>query len=56
MSGEVDDASIVSIGYFLGADVVITGSVAGKGSAKRLIVKALYVRTSQILAASSEKI
>jgi hypothetical protein len=56
MSGEADDASIVSIGHFLGADVVITGSIAGEGSMKRLIVKALDVKTSQILAASSEKI
>jgi hypothetical protein len=56
MSGEVDDASIVSIGHFLGADVVITGSIVGEDSTKRLILKALDVRTSQILAASSEKI
>jgi hypothetical protein len=56
MSGEVDDASVVSIGHFLGADVVITGEIVGEGAMRRLILKALDVKTSQILAASSEKI
>jgi TolB-like protein len=56
MSGEVDDDSVVSIGQFLGADVVITGSVSGEGDRRRLRLKALDVKTAQILAMSSARI
>jgi hypothetical protein len=56
LSGDVDDDSMVSIGHFLGADVVITGTVNGLGKRRRLILKALDVETSRILAASSENI
>jgi curli biogenesis system outer membrane secretion channel CsgG len=54
LSGSVDDDSAVSIGKFLGATVVITGSVNGAGAQKRLTLKALDVRTAEILAMSSE--
>jgi hypothetical protein len=53
LSGYVDDDSAVSIGKFLGATVVITGSVNGAGARKRLVLKALDVRTAEILAMSS---
>jgi hypothetical protein len=53
MSGYVDDDSAVSIGKFLGATVVITGSINGSGARKRLVLKALDVRTAEILAMSS---
>jgi hypothetical protein len=49
MSGYVDDDAFVSIGKFIGAAVVITGSVSGTGSQKRLVVKAIDVLTSEIL-------
>jgi TolB-like protein len=52
-SGYVDDESAVSIGKFLGANVVITGSVSRYGSRKRLVVKALDVQTAEILSMSS---
>jgi hypothetical protein len=54
MTGYVDDDSIVSIGHFLGADVVISGGISGTGNRKRLRFRALDVRTAQILAMSSE--
>jgi hypothetical protein len=50
MTGYVDDAAFVSIGKFIGATVVITGDITGTGSQKRLILKAIDVLTSEILA------
>lgn len=49
MSGEVSDASAVSIGQMLGANIVITGSVTGTGTNQRLSIKALNVQTAQIV-------
>ena len=48
-SGYVDDNAIVIIGKFIGANVVITGSISGTGSQKRMIIKAIDVSTSEIL-------
>jgi hypothetical protein len=53
-SGEVDDDSAVSIGKLLGANIVITGSISGVGSIRRLRLKALDVKTAEILAMASE--
>jgi TolB-like protein len=53
MSGEVGDDSAVSIGKFLGANVVITGSITGTGSQRRLRLRALDVLTAQVLAMTS---
>jgi len=50
MSGFVDDDAFVSIGKFIGATVVVTGSITGTGSQKRLVIKAIDVLTSEILA------
>jgi hypothetical protein len=49
----VDDDTFVSIGKFIGASVVVTGSISGTGSQKRLVIKAIDVLTSQILAMGS---
>jgi hypothetical protein len=54
MSGEVDDDSAVSIGKLLGANIVITGSITGVGSTRRLRLKALDVMTAEIVAMASE--
>jgi curli biogenesis system outer membrane secretion channel CsgG len=54
LSGLVDDDAAVSIGKFLGAAVVVTGSISGEGARKRLVLKALDVLTAEILAMSSE--
>jgi len=53
VSGYVDDDSAVSIGKILGAQIVITGSISGTGSRKRLVMKALDVQTAEILSMSS---
>jgi hypothetical protein len=55
LSGDADDADVISIGKFSGAEVVITGTINGENEMKRLRLKALDVRTAQILAQSSER-
>jgi TolB-like protein len=54
-SGDVDDNSAVSIGKLLGASIVITGSISGSGSTRRLRAKALDVKTAEIVAMASER-
>lgn len=55
LSGEVSDETVISIGKFTGADVVITGTVSGNGEMRRLRLRVLDVQTAQILAMSAEK-
>jgi hypothetical protein len=43
MYGDVSDDSAVLIGHFLGADVVITGTITGTGDQRRLRLRALNV-------------
>jgi hypothetical protein len=50
LSGYVDDNAFVSIGKFIGAQVVVIGEISGTGAQKRLIIKAIDVLTSKILA------
>jgi curli biogenesis system outer membrane secretion channel CsgG len=54
LSGEVSDASAVSIGNMLGASIVITGSITGSGNTQRLTIKALDVKTAQIVSMARE--
>jgi hypothetical protein len=54
LSGEVSDDSAVSIGNMLGATIVITGELTGTGSAQRLVLKALDVKTAQIISMARE--
>jgi TolB-like protein len=49
MSGDVSDDSAVSIGQMLGANIVITGSITGAGTNQRLSIRALDVRTAEII-------
>jgi hypothetical protein len=53
ISGEVDDATAVSIGRMAGAKIVITGTILPYGTGKYLSIKALDVETAQIQASSS---
>jgi hypothetical protein len=53
LSGYVDDDAVVSIGKFIGAQVVITGSISGTGPQKRMVIKAIDVLTSEILSMAS---
>jgi len=56
MSGAVSDDSWVSIGNFLGANVVITGDITGEGERRTLRLRALDVRTGRILASPAERL
>jgi len=54
MSGYVSDESAVSIGHTLGANIVITGSLTESNAGNSLSVKALDVKTSQIISMPRE--
>jgi len=47
-SGEVDDNTAVNLGRFIGADLVVTGSVSSIGSLQRLLVKVIATETTII--------
>jgi len=49
MSGDISDASAVSIGNLLGANIVITGNITRTGTSQRLSIRALNVTTAQIV-------
>jgi hypothetical protein len=55
MSGEVDEATAVSIGKFIGADIIITGRVDGEGDLRRLRIRALNTQTAQVVGNASER-
>jgi len=55
MTGEVDDNSAVSIGRLLGANIVITGSISGSGTTRRLRLTAINVQTGEVVAMASER-
>ncbi|MDR0721914.1 MAG: CsgG/HfaB family protein [Treponema sp.] len=54
LSGDVSDASAVSVGNMLGANMVITGSISRMGSAQRVTIKALDVKTGHIVTMARE--
>jgi hypothetical protein len=56
VSGDVSDDSAVSLGDMLGANIVITGDVSTSGSSRRLTLKALDVKTAQILGMAREQL
>ncbi|MCL2833690.1 MAG: penicillin-binding protein activator LpoB [Treponema sp.] len=53
LSGEVDDATAVSIGNLIGAAFVITGSIGSRESLNYLRVRVLDVKTGEIKLMSS---
>jgi TolB-like protein len=54
LSGDVSDASAVSIGQMLGASIVITGDISSFGTAMRISLRAIDVRTARILTIARE--
>ena len=54
MSGDVSDDTAVSIGNMLGATIVINGDISSVGASQRLVLRALDVRTAQIIAMARE--
>ena len=54
LSGDVDDNQIVSIGKFAGAGLVITGSITGSGSMRRLRLRVLDTQSAELRGSASE--
>jgi len=54
LSGNVADNEAVSIGKMSGANIVITGSISGTGSSRRLTLRVLDVQTGQIITMARE--
>jgi len=54
MSGDVSDDSMVAIGALAGATVVITGEIVESGNKNRLSLKALDVKSGQIISMGRE--
>ncbi|MDR0557444.1 MAG: CsgG/HfaB family protein [Treponema sp.] len=48
-SGEVSDDSYVSIGRMLGVETIVTFSITGSGSQRKLAIKSVSVETGKIL-------
>lgn len=55
LSGQIDDETAVSIGKIAGATIIITGSITGTETAKRLRLRALNTETAQVMAVASER-
>jgi hypothetical protein len=56
MSGDVDDNSAVSIGNMLGANIIITGDINNSAGLQWLNIKAIDVKTAQIIAMAREQL
>jgi hypothetical protein len=56
LSGEVDDETAISIGKIVGANIIMTGSVTGSDSTRRLRLRALNTQTAQVMAVASERL
>ncbi|MDR1248189.1 MAG: penicillin-binding protein activator LpoB [Treponema sp.] len=56
LSGEIDDDTAVSIGKFIGADIIVTGRIDGEGNLRRLRLRALDTQTAQVVGVASERI
>jgi uncharacterized protein YbaA (DUF1428 family) len=52
----IEDDFLLSIGHLLGAEVVITGNLNGSNDLRRLRIKALNVKTGQLIGMASERI
>jgi predicted nucleic acid-binding protein len=55
-TSDYEDDFLVSIGHLLGAEVVITGNLNGNADLRRLRIKALNVKTGQLIGMASEKV
>jgi hypothetical protein len=54
-SGDVDDYLAVSIGKFIGANIVIVGNISGSSSLRRLRLRALEAETARVVVSTSEQ-
>jgi len=55
LSGDVADDEIVSIGKFAGAKYIITGSISGSDTTRRLRLRLLDTETAMVITAASER-
>jgi hypothetical protein len=55
MSGEIDDETAVSIGKFIGANIIVTGRVDGENNLRRLRLRALDTQTAEVIGVASER-
>jgi TolB-like protein len=53
LSGDVSDDSAVSIGHILGANIVIVGSITATATSGRVTLRALDVKTGEVIAIAS---
>jgi len=56
LSGEVDDATAVSIGKFAGASAIVTGRIDGEGNLRRLRLRILDTQTADVIGTASERL
>jgi len=56
ISGEVDDANAVSIGKFMGANVIATGKIEGDNKLRRLRLRLLDAETARVIGVASEQL
>ena len=54
LSGDVSDSSAVSIGQLIGASILITGNISEESANQSLFIRALDVRTGEIVAMARE--
>jgi hypothetical protein len=55
-TSDYEDDFLISIGHLLGAEVVITGNLNGIADLRRLRVKAINVKTGQLVSMASERV
>jgi hypothetical protein len=55
-SGEVSDDAYVSIGKMLGAETIVTVSITGQGSQRKLTVRSMSVETGKVFYSDSTEI
>ncbi|MDR0639387.1 MAG: hypothetical protein LBG27_10905 [Spirochaetaceae bacterium] len=51
-----EDDFLISIGHLLGAEVILTGNLNGTNDLRRLRIKALNVKTGQLIGMASERV
>jgi TolB-like protein len=56
MTGEVSDDTAQRIGHFVGAQIVISGSIKPQGSIYRMQIRAIMVETAQIVGIETKNI
>jgi hypothetical protein len=56
LTAYVDDRTAAQMGHIAGASVVITGTIDGEGSLRRMRLRALDTQTAQVVGTASERL